>query len=243
METTPVSLAPGSSLWQLERVAKSDAFVRDARRLVAIPDTAFSDAIAALDAAKGFMTTTALSASNAAHVSDREQSNALTTFLFNLTELRRQASPDERFSERAASIIESAVAKSLEAGELKTLVSRLPALLVSRPPLERQLKAEEVARRTGTVLEALHLVCDIRPLFNDAGTSIEGLIPVTTLRIEYDVSGTSHAADIRLSASQVEELAQDVERALVKLKALRAFVRSSGLPIIDTDASEEGDAS
>lgn len=238
METTPISPPPGSALWQLERVAKSDAFVRDARRLVGIPESAFSAALAEVNTAQGFMGLKTLSVSIAAHVPDSGQIDALTNFLINLASLRRQADPDEHYSERAASIIERALEEKLEPLQLQTFVNRLPALLLARPPIERQLKAEEISERTGTTLEALHLVCDLRPVFDEAGASLEGLIPVTTLHIEYDASGTTHVCDVRLSERQVAELAKDVERAQSKLRALRSFIRTSGLPTMDTFSDE-----
>ena len=59
-----------------------------------------------------------------------------------------------------------------------TLQERVPALIRDVPAVERGQKAERLKKVLGNELEALEIICDVRPVYDDSRERIEGLIPV-----------------------------------------------------------------
>lgn len=92
--------------------------------------------------------------------------------------------------------------------------------------LRHQAKAEHLAEATGCRVDALELVADMRPVFDDEPKQILGVLPKLTLRIAYD-DGESRRLDLRLTPEQLESLDGQVHRAVKKQELMQKTIASS----------------
>lgn len=110
----------------------------------------------------------------------------------------------------------------LSVEDLNELSDRLPRLLKPIPALRRYRKAERLAKLTGQPLEDIQLVCDLRPVFDQDRNNIEGLIPLTHLKVvATGEDGLPDVFEADLTAKQVQDLAEQAEKAVRKLVVLR----------------------
>lgn len=84
----------------------------------------------------------------------------------------------------------------------------------------RYRKAERLKTLTGRMAESLEIICDLRPVFDHSRSVVEGLIPVTTLRVAYQTNEGGNSVEVQLSGDDLENLAKEVERAKQKLRTL-----------------------
>jgi hypothetical protein len=130
----------------------------------------------------------------------------------------------------------------LTTGNLEQLSGRLPLIIKEYPGRLRQLKANRLAEATGLRAESIDLICDFRPVLDDGRSKIEGLIPLTTLKVV--ASGVDQfpiSFEAVLSAKDVQELLSKAESAVKKLNALGDFAARSELPIPAVDLTETVD--
>ncbi len=101
---------------------------------------------------------------------------------------------------------------------------RLEILVRDYPTVERTRKAAALAGMTGNRCDTVDILCDLRPVFDPKRESIDGLLPIVTLRLGYttqdDEDGT---VELRLDEATLAELAAKVETAHQKLAALRKY--------------------
>jgi len=108
---------------------------------------------------------------------------------------------------------------------LSSLESRLPRLIEAYPAMERYRKARRLASMTGNVAESLEVICDLRPVFNEKRDRVEGIVPITTLRLEYERQGDETAVlEVVFSREMLDELVQKAQTAQQKLKVLSVCV-------------------
>lgn len=95
-------------------------------------------------------------------------------------------------------------------------------------PINAVLSAENIERvlqLTGMRLSAFDIVCDIRPIFDQSGQRIETLVPIATLKIQWQMDDSDvDSVEVRLTSAQVEELGKKVKRAVSKLSAMEKYV-------------------
>ena len=117
--------------------------------------------------------------------------------------------------------------------EHKLIVHRLLATLIRPyPALLRQAKAERLADAVNLRAEAVDLICDLRPVFDDERCRIEGLIPMTTIKIV--ASGVDRfpiSFEAVLSARDVLTLQKKVQDAVDKLNKLGEFAERNEMTI------------
>ena len=102
---------------------------------------------------------------------------------------------------------------------------RLPRLAQGFPALERFRKAVRLRGLTGDQVEDCDLVCDARPIYDAQRERIEGFVTVTTLRVAYQrQSGESEVAEYTLSRDMLNELLDQVQKALQKQAVLTASI-------------------
>jgi hypothetical protein len=110
---------------------------------------------------------------------------------------------------------------------LEALRAVLPKLIILYPALARFKKAERLASATGRQLESLDLICDLRPVFDEERSSLEGMMPYTRLRVV--ASGTDDlptSFEVELTQRQVADLADKAERAKRKLDVLCSSIEN-----------------
>jgi hypothetical protein len=103
---------------------------------------------------------------------------------------------------------------------LDTIRDRLSRLVRDHPALVRYRKAQRLKTRTGRMADAIDITCDLRPVFDQSRTVVEGLIPITTLRVVYSNNDRSESFEVLLSADDLNTLSEEVEKAKQKLQSL-----------------------
>jgi len=119
---------------------------------------------------------------------------------------RRQAEPNETpFPEETLQIVGT----------------RIAVLAEPFRGIEQQMKAVALTEATSNRLQDMSIVCDVRPVFDEDRSRIEGLFPVVTLQLTVETSRGSEKVDAVLSPEQVNELAELAVIAKRKVDALR----------------------
>ncbi len=104
---------------------------------------------------------------------------------------------------------------------LASLEGKLPRLIHACPALERYRKARRLAGITGSTAEGIEVICDLRPVFNENRDRVEGLIPITTLKVVYEgQDGESRSLEVLLSPEMLDTLVKKAQTAQHKLKVL-----------------------
>lgn len=126
--------------------------------------------------------------------------------------------------------------------ELDRLKMLLPVIIREYPGRLRQSKAVQLSEATGLRVESIDLICDLRPILDETRSQVEGVIPLTTLKIV--ASGVDRfpiSFEAILSAKDVQELLRTAERAISKLNALGEFAaqRDLRIPAVDLTETDE----
>lgn len=220
--------------WGFESVLKNPLFLRDSRRLLEIPEPVFDAAVDAVEAAEGFAGPSRLEALVGAAIGDQSQRQALTNFLVNFAAFRLEAGDVDDFAPDVEGRTRSALSAKLDAGELDALCARLRKIVAPKRALLRQAKADKLASRTGAGFQELSITCDLRPIFDDGRELIEGLMPITTLRLVVERAGIPHVVEATLSESELLAICSEAERAKRKIERLRAQTKELGLESPET---------
>jgi hypothetical protein len=116
--------------------------------------------------------------------------------------------------------------------ELAELQRRLSVILKPFDGIERQAKARRLVGATGLKLKAIELICDLRPVFDEERTSVEGVFPYTILKVVCDgEDGLPISMEAILSERDVDELAKKAEAATIKLRSLKALLAAKDIRI------------
>ncbi|WP_437325543.1 hypothetical protein [Sorangium sp. So ce381] len=207
----------------LEQLLQSDAFLNDARRFAAIPDDAFEAALKAVHSAPGFLGPRRLHAVARAAIADSKQAASFAHFVINFAELGRDTGI--RTSALVDSIAEE-LPDSLSDAERRSIVDRLPQTLAPVLGVELQAKVDRVVRKTGSHLDELAMISDLRPVFDEDGERVEGLVPLTTLKLVVHQSGalSPTVVEVRITEEELDDLCVQAARAKRKLAALKKLV-------------------
>jgi hypothetical protein len=173
-----------------------------------------------LKEAYGFLGSTRLAQLIAEHVVDEAQGAVVFSALRNVGpegvqavlktfEQWREASPQNR--------------ASIPDERMDVLRKNLETLIREYPALDRMRKAARLLEIIGNQLTEVTFICDLRPVFNQDRDQVEGLIPLTTLRVDFeDTKRSPSKIEFVLTARQLEELISGAEKAREKLAVLRA---------------------
>lgn len=160
----------------------------------------------------------------ATFVEDQDTARAIVASIRNLRHLSAdhilsrvkswlQASPENNAS------LSSELVDSLEVN-LKLLGASIPAF-------ERTLKAEQLQESTGTAVNEVSIICDIRPVFDESRSIIEGFMPIVTLTISASEElGNTETYEVTLNRQDLIELRKLSDRALTKLETLSGWIRN-----------------
>jgi hypothetical protein len=88
--------------------------------------------------------------------------------------------------------------------------------LISSAKVETTAKVLDLSYDYANLLQTTRIVTDIRPVFDDEVTRIDGAVVSFTLRLNYDNIEGSHSLSIAMNQADVESLRQQCERALRK---------------------------
>jgi hypothetical protein len=107
---------------------------------------------------------------------------------------------------------------------LTQLDQKLPRLVQEYPGVQLHEKATRLATFLGNRATECDLICDLRPVFDEARERIDGVLPITTLRIEYETqSEDTQVIEFALPASMLEDLKTKIDKAQRKLSRMEEY--------------------
>jgi hypothetical protein len=102
---------------------------------------------------------------------------------------------------------------------------KLSILIKEYPAWDRYQKAQRLASLTGNKAIHVDVICDLRPVLDSSREQIEGLIPLTTLKLVYESqTEETKCVEVLLSADVLEDLLEKMTKAQQKLTTLRETV-------------------
>ncbi|MGP0067217.1 MAG: hypothetical protein ACLQGP_26940 [Isosphaeraceae bacterium] len=105
-----------------------------------------------------------------------------------------------------------------------TIQQNLTNLIREYPAWDRFQKARRLASLTGNKAQQVELICDVRPLFDRPRERIEGLVPLTTLKLIYETqTEETKCIELLLSADVLKELLEKANKVQQKLAIMRDF--------------------
>jgi len=218
--------------FSLDQIVRSDAFRRDATRVLRITDELFEAANVALESATGSIGRSRIRTIVGGVLEDEDQAEGFIQFVLNFSDLRRE------FEVEPSQLVNDVVQRTSKFSEPEqaTLGARLDRVLRTKPGLERQAKVDDVAQKTGSHLDQLCLVTDLRPVFDETRENIEALVPMTTLKMVVHGDSGLTSVEVRMTEQELANLADEVSKARKKLATLGALVRKQ--PDIELPESE-----
>jgi|GEM_PF-2456692 len=214
---------PPALRWALLQFGSDPAFADDVGTLLEVDQEKFTYALNAARSVPGFLGAQRLRDIFSEHVEDRA-ADAMVNFATNLSRMRNKT--DAAPADLVAGIISTVAASPLAARhapdeERESSLRQRIAALADIAGVERDAKAATLASATGHVAQKIAIVCDYRPVFSDDKSTIVGLMPLSTLRIEHD--GPGDAFEIVLAPAQVNDLLEAVSMAQNKLSVMRGL--------------------
>lgn len=98
--------------------------------------------------------------------------------------------------------------------------------LLSLQAVWNVVKATDLSYDYTNLFQTAKVLTDIRPVFNEKGSSIEGAVIAYTLRLYFDSLEGKKNLSIALDESDVRHLLQTCERALKKAKTAKRFMQN-----------------
>lgn len=224
----------------------SDGLVRDAKILLALQRSQIDAIRNDLKTYAGFLDRAALEDRLQTHLDDQESCKGLARFITAIDERSRVFDVEVQNLilqiERWLSDEENQKKSLISDEEFQELRQRLPLIIQPYPALERQAKAEYLAEATGQPLERLELICDLRPVFDKARENVEGMVPLTILKVVCTgVDGLPLSLEVVLSEKDVHDLAKASSDAQKKLKKLRELISSTDIAIPPIELTRQPD--
>lgn len=209
-----------------ESLAQSEDFVRDASDVLRIEPPVFEQLVRRL-AEPRFLDRTEIHNVVARTLGDGELAQRVSRLIGRLSAMVRQA--DEPAGE-AMRLLREAFADKCEEGDVQQrsqIADRLERLILEPPGLTQQHKAEQLASLVEAELDEAQLICDVRPVFNDDRTEIQGAVPISRLILDLTRSdGTSVRTEVGITEDQIFELRDRADAAIRKLDAIKGFLKS-----------------
>jgi len=206
----------------IPELAVPPQMVDDLLALSEVPDDAIEAVAAALEAAEGFLGGERIENFLNEILREDRLASAVASALENLRPeklesviqvLRRWRETNQQNADR------------LPQEAMAAIEEKLPRLVRHYPAFERYHKARRLASLTGNTAESIEVICDARPVFDAPRETIEGLVPLITLRIGYvSQDGEDRAMEVLLSQELLSELAEKAEKAKKKVKVLSESV-------------------
>lgn len=227
----------------IDFVTQQDGFRADAETVLHIDDEHFEELVVALREFDGFLDRRALSGIASQTLPPDGQPDTVSGILWRLNRYVRES--DETFKE-SLRLLKAAVTEhveGLEPEQLEKLGERLTLLIAEPSGFARQHKAEQLVEATGREVTALQVICDVRPVFNEDRTEIQGALPVSTLTLDLlEPDGRTSRIEAHLSEQQIVDLCAKAESARRKVALIKRMLTEKGIVLPRTPATlDDGD--
>jgi len=219
----------------------SERAVRDAKIVLELSAEQLGQIRGDLEEFPGFLDRTQLQQLLIERVPDETQRKRLARFItvFGERLLKTGASTESLVRQLEEWIEENQEQPIISSDEIPELRQRFELLLSPLPCLARQAKAESVAGVTGQPLESLDIICDVRPIFDEERDQIEGMMPITLLRLVCKgADGLPIAIEATLSERDVHAIADAAQKAQKKLSKIRDLLEQKQIDIPRTELTK-----
>lgn len=221
-------------------LAKDEDFIADAGAVLSLDAPVCAALESALIAEKSFLSRKMLNGIVERVLgSESEEIKKVSAFIWRVHRTIRRDS-DETV-ERAVALLRKAIeenTKELTEEQRKLLADRIEKLVAAPTGLARQYKAEQLADVTGTELEDLQVICDLRPVFNEERSEIEGAIPISTLKLDVlGPNGMPARIEVRLTEVQIADLFEKAHYAQTKLSSIKQMMAKCSIALPITSAT------
>ena len=125
------------------------------------------------------------------------------------------------------------------ASEWKAIEPRVEELL-SVENLWAVSKALALSYEYANLYESAQIVTDIRPVYNEEASDIQGSIVSYTLRMNYDDAEGNHTLSIAMDERDIRELMCACERAQKKSQGARTFMEGAQVPTLIAGEDRDG---
>ena len=212
-------------------------FADDARAALELNEEQVDAIAGALHEFGGFLDRETLEALVLPHVEDAERVRRLTRFISYLDRLSaRSGMPTDAFVERVQRRLREQYPEAFAGEEPGRLAERIASFVADQPGFRRQRKAERLYEEVGIPVRDIKIICDLRPVFDQAHENVEGMVLVTTFKlVATDIDGLPITLQAKLTESQVADLAEKSGDARRKVAALRRLMDEKNLPVPSAD--------
>lgn len=223
----------------VEQLAGHSSFLKDARAVLELEAEAFESLVAGLGQCESFVTEDQLKSIVKGSIDESKLADAVFDLVRHLNRtLRDLGDPIEKTLSRLRSAIKEH-AKDIPVEDREALGERLERLVLAPSGLGLQWKAEQLAASTGIEVEDIQLVCDIRPVFDEARSAIMGAVPVSTLKFSVlGPDGTPENIELRLTEAQLADLGSKADLAQQKIRIIKKTLNDKLIPWVATRATE-----
>ena len=212
-----------SSSWT-EHIASNPEALQDILTVVGLSQDKITAIQRRLSDAKGFLSPKGLLALLREELQDESLMRCVRRTILNL-------GPDDVEPLLEALSARHGQEPSLDDKQLDGLRRVLPQLVKPYPALAAFKKADRLSTQTGQRLESIDLICDLRPIFDESRTHLEGMMPYTRLLVvAIGADGLPKAFESELTRQQVHDLAQKASKATQKLGVLLNAIETDWLP-------------
>ena len=198
--------------------------VADLRIIAEIPDEAIETIVSQLDTRDGVLNSPLLVRLLVSILPDERMATATAAALENL---QPEQIPSTLLSLRQWQRMSPKNAEQFPNTALDFLERKLPRLVRHYPALDRYRKGAWLSSSTGSTVTSLEVICDARPVFNERRDAIEGIVPLTMLKIVYDRQDEqTRSLEVHLTEAMLNELVDKAQKAQQKRKVLRESIEN-----------------
>lgn len=221
-----------------EHLAQDSDFLEDAGYLLKLDEGDYLRLSAKLAKTDEFLSRTELTSIVNETLGDNDNSDRIATIIHRMGGIVYDADMNvvEAMDALGKAIEEKA--ESLQPQDRLKLINRLRKLATEPVGISKQVKAQQLVNVIGAELEDARIICDIRPIFDQDHQSIDGAIPLSTLRLEYtEAHGESSVVEILVTEQQIMELGEKIADAKLKLELIKSLLKNQGVSIPSTKAT------
>jgi len=213
-----VFLCPGMAPDFIRGIAVHPQMVEDLLAVSEVPAEQIEAIAAAVEAEVGFLGEEELTQLVRTVIEDESRASSVVSALYNLQPQRLGQVVEMLRGWRRA---DRRNAEKFSDQALAELEAKLPRLIRDYSVLKRSRKARRLRSILGNAVQGIELICDARPVFNDPRDTIEGLIPLTTMKIVYEGQDEeTREVEVTLTREDLDELARNVRKAQQKSDVL-----------------------
>jgi hypothetical protein len=214
-------------------LAQDESFREDIGVVLELESAKFEALSVSMGEATPFLDPKSLSTVVTSALGPSPQTNTVLRVIRRLNAMFRDfAEPVSVCLQSLAEAVATEDREAFDSKKTEQLAIRLKALISEPQGLRQQNKAERLALATGLETKDTQVICDARPVFDEQRTKIDGIVTITTLRVDHlDPDGVQRRAEFRLTEQQLGDLCLKAESAKRKLQIIKNTLSDKAIPV------------